>query len=167
MTHHVELELHVEDSSAVQHGHQVDGEHGGSVGWNRYIGAEEDVEVHGEGVQLVTQGGTDGPALAGVGGGGEVNNAVIRGPQVAVVVGRAGQRRHRQRLRQRETHRRPEGLRHVHGGAGRRLVLGQIGLGAICSGGGQTHSSVSRTFWWIFTFFSPGEKLRACNKRNY
>lgn len=52
---------------------------------------------------------------------------------MAGVVGWARQRCHRQRLRQRETHRRPEGLRHVHGGAGRRLVLGQIGLGAIYS----------------------------------
>lgn len=130
-THHVELELHVEDPSAVQHRHQIDGEDGGPVGRDGDVGTEEDVEMHRKGVQLIAQGGPDGPAAVGVAGWGEVDHAVLRGLQVAVIVGRAGQRRHRQSLRQGETHRCPEGLRHVHGGAGRQLVFGLVRLGAI------------------------------------
>lgn len=53
LTHHVEFQLHVEDPPAVQNRHQVDGEDGGSVRGDRYVWPEEDVEVHGEGVQLV------------------------------------------------------------------------------------------------------------------
>lgn len=90
--------------------------------------------MHGEGVQLVAQGWTDGPALVSVGGGGEVNDAVLGGVQtVAGVRRQAGQSRHGQRVGQGETHRRSERLRHVHGGAGLSLVLRQTGLGAICS----------------------------------
>lgn len=122
-THHVEFELHVEDSSAVQNRHQVDGEHSSPVRWDGYIWTKEDVEVHREGVQLIAQGRADGPALVVVGRGGEVNDAVLRVVEVTVVLRQAGQGGHRQRLRQRETHRRSKRLRHVHGGAGLSLVL--------------------------------------------
>lgn len=79
-THHVELQLHVEDSPTVQHWHQVDGEDSSPVGRDGDVGTEEDVEVHGEGVQLVAQGGPDGPAAVGIAGRGNVDDAVLRSP---------------------------------------------------------------------------------------
>lgn len=85
-TYHVEFQLHVEDPPAVQNGHQVDGEDGGSVRRDRYVWPKEYIEVHRESVQFVAQSGPDGPALVGVDGGGEVDDAVLRGARVAVVV---------------------------------------------------------------------------------
>lgn len=59
----IEVELQAKDASAVQHWQQPQAKHGGALRREGHAGAEEDVEMDGEGVQLVAQSGAHGPAV--------------------------------------------------------------------------------------------------------
>lgn len=115
--YHIELELQAEDASAVQHWQQPQGKHGWALRGKGHTGAKEDVEMDGEGVQLIAQRRAHWPAVLGWGCG---PRPLGRGPE--------GWRLWGQRLV-------AQRLGHVHGSS-RDQGTGQAGLWALCGAEG-------------------------------